>query len=134
MPGNPLQSSLVNGKNYRESAYGNPLDETVRGGRSDSHQTRHFSLIDDLTLMEPNPPPPTQMVVGTIRTLAKTASTVRRNTQTLFNLISTARDVCEAIHFLIRQSSNPELTEDQRWIAFDGYNIMLDGLERYVGS
>lgn len=123
----------MNQQNHSESKFEKSLIEATGArmdGRSESHQTQYFSLFDDLTSMESDPPPITQVAVETIRRFARTACTVQRNSQTLFNLISTARDVCEVIHSLIRQCDNLELSEDQRWKAFDGYNAMLDGLER----
>ncbi|KAG8882524.1 hypothetical protein FRB97_008150 [Tulasnella sp. 331] len=113
-----------------------PSDETIGVGEggSETHQTQHFSLFDDLTRMKTDPSPTTQVAVNTIRRFARTACMVRRNTQTLFNVISAARDACEIIHGLIHQCDDMELNEDQRWMAYDTYTANLDELERFVDS
>ncbi|KAG9022324.1 hypothetical protein FRB95_000349 [Tulasnella sp. JGI-2019a] len=110
---------------------GRPYTRIFRNQRKiiDHKQHVNFSLLDDLTHMTSKPFAATQGVVDTIQRFATTACTARRNCQTLFTLISTARDVCHNINNLIHQFDDAELPKDTRWDAFDRYNRMLDTLE-----
>ncbi|KAG8887937.1 hypothetical protein FRB98_008695 [Tulasnella sp. 332] len=73
--------------------------------------------------------PATEAAVDTIKRFAMFACTAQQNCQTLFSLISIARDTSEAIHRLIHQFDTHDLEEEKRWMAFDRYNAMLDALE-----
>ncbi|KAG9034872.1 hypothetical protein FRB95_012429 [Tulasnella sp. JGI-2019a] len=97
-------------------------------GSQDS-QNRPFSLFDDLTHIEFEPFPATQATINTIRRLAGAACTARRNCQTIFSLVSAARGVCHKIHNLIHECYDARLSEDYRWMAFDCFDTMLEGLE-----
>ncbi|KAG9022434.1 hypothetical protein FRB95_014785 [Tulasnella sp. JGI-2019a] len=97
----------------------------------DDEQYFIFSLFDDLTRMKFEPILATQAAADTIQRFATIACTARWNCQTLFTLISTARDVCNDINALIHRFDDAELPKDTRWGAFDRYNTMLDTLERY---
>ncbi|KAG9005293.1 hypothetical protein FRB93_009847 [Tulasnella sp. JGI-2019a] len=79
--------------------------------------------------MESEPFPATQATVDAIKRLATTACTARRNCQTLFSLISAARDVCHKIHNLVHECYDTQLPEDYRWMAFGCFDTMLVALE-----
>ncbi|KAG8980102.1 hypothetical protein FRB93_009666 [Tulasnella sp. JGI-2019a] len=100
----------------------------------DDEQYFIFSVFDDLTCMKFEPLPATQAAADTIQRFATIACTAQRNCQTLFTLISTARDVCDDINALIHRFDDAELPKDTRWGAFDRYNTMLDTLERCAES
>ncbi|KAG9021346.1 hypothetical protein FRB95_002341 [Tulasnella sp. JGI-2019a] len=95
----------------------------------DDEQYFIFSVFDDLTCMKFEPLPATQAAADTIQRFATIACTAQRNCQTLFTLISTARDVCDDINALIHRFDDAELPKDTRWGACDRYNTMLDTLE-----
>ncbi|KAG8887178.1 hypothetical protein FRB98_000388 [Tulasnella sp. 332] len=94
-----------------------------------SHALFPTSLFHDLTLMTSKSVPATQGVISTVITQARAACHATRNCQTLYRLISRARDICEHTHSLIGRVANKDFTEEEQWAAFDEYTATLEALE-----
>ncbi|KAG9023744.1 hypothetical protein FRB95_012557 [Tulasnella sp. JGI-2019a] len=92
------------------------------------------SLYVHLTSMASAPVPATQSTVSAIEALGRAACQATRNSQTLYRLVSRARDVCENIHQLVHHVNDATLSEEKRWLALNQYTMALDALDCILGD
>lgn len=84
-----------------------------------------YSLYENLTTLS-NEEPPTESIKYLILTIGHFVCSVRRNTQTLYHLVSRARNITDGINALIKKINEESLN---LWDNFEKYTTAIDPLE-----
>lgn len=87
-----------------------------------------YSLFEDLTALS-SEEPPTESLKYLLLAIGHYVCSVKRNTQTLYHLVSRARDITNAINALIKKINEESLDV---WDNFVKYTAAIDPLEEYV--
>lgn len=82
-----------------------------------------YSVFDYLTTLS-SEEPPTELIQNLILVIGHDVCSVRRNMQTLYHLVSRARDIANAVNTLIRKAESSNF-----WDNFDKYTKVIDPLE-----
>ena len=82
-----------------------------------------YSVFDYLTTLS-SEEPPTELIQNLILVIGHDVCSVRRNMQTLYHLVSRARDIANAVNTLVKKVESSNL-----WDNFDKYTKVIDPLE-----
>ena len=82
-----------------------------------------YSVFDYLTTLS-SEEPPTELIQNLILVIGHDVCSVRRNMQTLYHLVSRARDIANAVNTLVKKVESSNL-----WDNFDKYTKAIDPLE-----
>ncbi|KAF7979911.1 hypothetical protein HWV62_40310 [Athelia sp. TMB] len=88
-----------------------------------------FSTLTDVTV-DGHVNAATQLIQDLLKVCAFDACSAKRNTFSIFGLLSIARDLCKAIHLLAKEVDDAQDLDD--WVAFEKYTAAIDPLEQLL--